>query len=313
VSVEHGLASDGGAPVPRDVLRLAPPIVEFRDVAYAYPQSERPREGGFSLAGVSFAIEAGQVFGVIGPNSAGKTTLLRLLTRVLIPARGEVRLDGRPIQPLAHAELARQIAVVPQDAPRPFPFSVEQLVLMGRYPHGPGRFFESGEDRALAAEAMQATGVLDLAALPFEQLSGGERQRAMLARALAQHPKLLVLDEPTAHLDLRYQAETAALLRRVNLERGMTVLLVSHDLNLAAEVCDRLLLLDRGRVAGAGTPAEVLQREALETVFGCALVVDVNPTSGRPVVQVAWPHGGRGRASRRTSALPQAGPSEASL
>jgi ABC-type cobalamin/Fe3+-siderophores transport system ATPase subunit len=267
----------------------AQPLVEFDHVGFTYPQPERRREAGFSLDGVSFAIEAGEVFGVIGPNSAGKTTLLRLLTRVVAAGRGQVRLDGRPIRHLAHAELARQIAVVPQDAPRPFPFSVEQLVLMGRYPHAPGRFFESDADRAHATAAMEATGVLHLAALPLEQLSGGERQRAMLARALAQQPRLLVLDEPTSHLDLRYQEEKAALLQRVNGERGMTVLLVSHDLNLAAEVCDRLLLLGGGRIARVGPPAHVLRREVLEEVFGCAVVVDVNPTSGRPVIQVAWP------------------------
>jgi iron complex transport system ATP-binding protein len=214
---------------------------------------------------------------------------------VLTPAHGEVRLDGRPLGRLAHAELARRVAVVPQDAPRPFPFSVEQLVLMGRYPHGPGRYFENAEDRDLAREAMAATGVLELAALPLEQLSGGERQRAMLARALAQQPSLLVLDEPTSHLDLRYQAETAALIQRVNAERGMTVLLVSHDLNLAAEVCDRLLLLSRGRVARVGAPTEVLRRERLEAVFGCEVSVEVNPASGRPVVQVAWPRARTGR------------------
>jgi len=127
-----------------------------------------------------------------------------------------VRLDGRPLARLTHAELARRVAVVPQERAAPFPFSVEQLVLMGRYPHGPGRYFESDDDRALARAAMAATGVLELAGLPLEQLSGGERQRAMLARALAQQPTLLVLDEPTSHLDLRYQAETAALIRRVN-------------------------------------------------------------------------------------------------
>ena len=273
----------------REVGGRASVLVEFDDVSFAYPQPERKREGSFSLVGVSFAVEAGEVFGVIGPNSAGKTTLLRLLTRVVAAGRGEVRLDGRPIRRLPHAELARQIAVVPQDAPRPFPFSVEQLVLMGRYPHGPWRFFESDADRAQARAAMAATGVLELAALPLEQLSGGERQRAMLARAIAQQPRLLVLDEPTSHLDLRYQAETAALLQRVNGEHGMTVLLVSHDLNLAAEVCDRLLLLTGGRVARVGAPAEVLRRDVLEEVFRCAVVVDVNPTSGRPVVHVAWP------------------------
>jgi iron complex transport system ATP-binding protein len=264
-------------------------LVEFHDVHYAYPQSERPRQGRFSLAGVSFAVEPGEVFGVIGPNSAGKTTLLRLLTRVLAPDRGEIRLGGRPVRGLAHTALARQVAVVPQEAPRPFPYSVEQLVLMGRYPHAPGRFFESGQDRALARAAMIATGVLDLAALPLEQLSGGERQRALLARALAQEPRLLVLDEPTSHLDLRYQAETAALLRRVNVERGMTVLLVSHDLDLAAELCDRLLLLGGGRVARVGAPAEVLRADLLEPVFGCAVAVSVSAASGRPVVRVAWP------------------------
>ena len=267
-------------------------LVQFADVGFAYPRPERSREGGFSLTGVSFTIEPGEVFGVIGPNSAGKTTLLRLLTRVVSAAHGEVQLDGRPIARLPHAELARQIAVVPQDAPRPFPFTVEQLVLMGRYPHGPGRFFETEDDRALAAAAMDATGVRHLAPLPLEQLSGGERQRAMLARALAQEPRLLVLDEPTSHLDLRYQAETAAIIRRVNTERGMTVLLVSHDLNLAAEVCDRLLLLASGRLARLGPPAEVLRREMLEAVFGCAVVVELNPATGRPVVQVAWPEGG---------------------
>ena len=265
-------------------------LVEFSGVGFTYAQPERTRGGGFTLADVSFAIAAGEIFGVIGPNSAGKTTLLRLLTRVVTPERGEVRLEGRPLARLAHAELARRVAVVPQDAPRPFPFSVEQLVLMGRYPHGPGRFFESDEDRALARAAMAATGVLELAALPLEQLSGGERQRAMLARALAQQPTLLVLDEPTAHLDLRYQAETAALLRRLNRERDMTILLVSHDLNLAAELCDRPLLLRAGEVARVGTPVEVLEQGLLESVFECRVTVDKS-ASGRPVVQLAYERG----------------------
>jgi ABC-type cobalamin/Fe3+-siderophores transport system ATPase subunit len=284
-----------GSPVARDAVAArerrpdAPPLVEFDDVSFAYPRPPAQAGAAFSLAGVSFAVAAGDVFGVIGPNSAGKTTLLRLLTRVVQPARGEVRLAGRSVGDLGHAELARQVAVVPQEVPRPFPFSVEQLVLMGRYPHAPGRFFESDEDRARARAALAATGVSHLAALPLEQLSGGERQRAVLARALAQEPRLLVLDEPTSHLDLRYQAETAALLQRVNAEHGMTVLLVSHDLDLAAEVCDRLLLLSGGRVVRVGAPVDVLRREVLEEAFGCAVVVDVNRASGRPLVRVAWP------------------------
>jgi iron complex transport system ATP-binding protein len=270
------------------------PLVDVQGVTFAYPRPERRGMRTFGLSDVTFTMEPGEIFGVIGPNSAGKTTLLRLVTRVLVPARGVVRLDGRPVATLSHAEIGRRVGVVPQDTPRPFPFSVEELVLMGRFPHGPGRFFESAEDRTAAREAMAATGVHTLGPVPFEHLGGGERQRALLARALAQRPRLLVLDEPTAHLDLRYQAETAALLRRVNRERGVGVLLVSHDLNLAAEVCDRLLLLGGGRVVRVGPPAEVLQQDALEAVFGCRVVVDKSPGSGRPVVQVAWPGGERG-------------------
>ena len=209
------------------------------------------------MAGLSLAVARSEILGIIGPNSAGKTTLIRLITRILMPRGGEIALDGRPLQSLDAWELARQIAVVPQEVPHALRFTVEQLVLMGRYPHAPARFFESGEDRAIARAAMAATGVLDLAAMPVEILGGGERQRAMLARALAQEPDLLVLDEPTAHLDLRYQVECASMLERLNRERGTTVVLVSHDLNLAAQLCDRLLLLAEGRVARLGSPAEV--------------------------------------------------------
>lgn len=263
------------------------PLVAFEDVGFAYPRPERRRAGRFAFEALSFTVEPGEMFGVIGPNSAGKTSLLRLLTRVLEPARGRIRLEGRSVADIPRRELARRVAVVPQDAPRPFPFTVEQLVLMGRYPHGPGRFFETDADAGVAREAMAATGTLALAPLPLDQLSGGERQRALLARALAQEPRLLVLDEPTSHLDLRYQAETAELLRGLNRARGVTILLVSHDLNLAAELCDRLLLLHEGRVARVGTPAEVLEAPLLEHVFGCRVVVDKSPT-GRPMVQPSW-------------------------
>ena len=265
------------------------PLVEFRDVAFTYAAPARPRERRFAFSALSFSIEEGEIFGVIGPNSAGKTTLLRLLTRVLTPVRGDILLGGRLVRALTRWQLAREVAVVPQEAPRPFPFTVEELVLMGRYPHAPRRFFEDGADMAAAREAMSATGTLSLAELPLDQLSGGERQRALLARALAQGPRLLVLDEPTAHLDLRYQADTVELLRRLNRGRGVGVLLVSHDLNLAAELCDRLLLLAEGEVVRVGAPHEVLEQATLESVFGCRVTVDKNQTSGRPLVQVAWP------------------------
>jgi ABC-type cobalamin/Fe3+-siderophores transport system ATPase subunit len=263
-------------------------LAEFRNVSFAYPASEERRARPFALGDLSFEITPGEIIGVIGPNSSGKTTLIRLLTRVLEPASGEIRLEGAPIRRLSRTDLARRVAVVPQGILPQFPFTVGELVLMGRYPHDPGRYFESPRDRSVAREAMEATGVLELADMPLEHLSGGERQRAVIARALAQEPRLLVLDEPTAHLDLRYQVEAAALLRRLNRERGMTVLLVSHDLNLAAEVCDRLLLLNGGRAAAIGAPAAVLDEALLASVFGCAVIVEKNETTGRPVVRLTW-------------------------
>ena len=189
---------------------------------------------------------------------------------------------------MTRAELARRVAVVPQDMPQGLPFTVQELVLMGRYPHAPRRFFETPDDLAVAREAMAATGVLELADARVGVLSGGERQRVALARALAQEPRLLVLDEPTAHLDLRYQVECVALLRRVNRERGTTIVLVSHDLNLAGELCDGLLLLADGRIARLGAPEEVLEEALLTDIYGCSVSVERNALSGRPVVQVAW-------------------------
>ena len=266
-------------------------VVRVEEVGFSYPVAEPRRGRPFALGGLSFTVAEGEILGVLGPNSAGKTTLIRLLTKILAPTRGTIEVDGASIQDLSRAELARRIAVVPQDVPQGLPFTVEHLVLMGRYPHAPRRFFETAEDLAIARAAMAATGVLDLADTPVRTLSGGERQRVVLARALAQRPRLLILDEPTAHLDLRYQVECVALLRRVNREQGTTVLLVSHDLNLAGELCDRLLLLTDGRIARLGRPEDVLEEALLASVYGCAVAVEKSPATGRPVVQVSWPTG----------------------
>ncbi len=262
-------------------------LVAVRDVAFAYPGARAGRR--FALADLALTVEIGEILGVIGPNSAGKTTLIRLLTKVVAPLRGEIRLDGASLAGLSRWELARHVAVVPQDVPAALPFTVEQVVLMGRYPHAPRRFFETPADLRAAREAMAETGVSELARAPVQSLSGGERQRVMVARALAQQPRLLILDEPTAHLDLRYQAECVGLLRRINRERGTTVVLVSHDLNLAAEVCDRLLLLAEGRLVRLGAPTDVLDAGLLSVVYGCDVTVESNPVTGRPLVQVRWP------------------------
>ena len=269
--------------------------MELRDVAFTYPGLGGRRPRPFALADVSVALAPGEVLGVIGPNSAGKTTLIRLLTKVLEPIRGDIRLDGRALAALTRWELARHVAVVPQETPSGLPFTVAELVLMGRYPHAPRRFFESDEDVAIARRAMALTGITELAEAPVESLSGGERQRAMLARALAQEPKLLILDEPTAHLDLRYQAECVGLLQRLNRERGLTALLVSHDLNLAAEVADRLLLLADGRVERLGPPADVLDEGLIASVYGCAVRIGADSATGRPRVRLLYDRGVAGR------------------
>ena len=159
---------------------------------------------------------------------------------------------------------------------------------MGRYPHAQGRLFEEARDLARARDAMALAGVAELSRQALDALAGGERQRALLARALAQDPRLLLLDEPTSHLDLRHQREIAALLRRLNRHRGLTILLVSHDLNLAAELAGRVLLLVGGRVARIGAPAEVLDEPTLEAAYGCPVWVDKSPVSGRLVVQIRW-------------------------
>jgi len=265
------------------------PLVEFREVSFAYPQGAAGRPP-FELRELSFSLASGEVLGLIGPNAAGKTTVIRLLSRVLSPSRGSIMIGGEPASALGRVAVARQVAVVPQDVPQGFPYTVEQLVLMGRFPHAPARFFESREDLRIAREAMALTGVESLAAEPLDRLSGGERQRVVLARALAQQPRLLVLDEPTAHLDLRYQAECVALLRRLHRDEGLGILLVSHDLNLAAQVSDRLLLLAGGSAVKVGPPEEVLQEPVLEAVYGCRVVVDT-PATRRPRVSVLWPDG----------------------
>jgi iron complex transport system ATP-binding protein len=257
------------------------PFVEAMDLRFAYDTVP-------VIDGVSFSVSAGEVLGVIGPNSAGKTTLLRLLSKVLEPERGAIRLEGRELARLPRVEVARRVGVVPQDITLTFPFTVRELVLMGRYPHSARRFFEGPEDLGATAEALHKAGVAALAEKPVAALSGGERQRVLLARALAQEPRLLLLDEPNAHLDLHHQVELAALIRRLNREQGTTVILVSHDLNLAAELADQLLLLAAGRVARLGQPFEVLERSVVEQVYQCPVSIGHNPKTGRPRVQIEW-------------------------
>jgi iron complex transport system ATP-binding protein len=234
------------------------------------------------LRDVSLEVKPGEVVGLLGRNGAGKTTLLRAISRTLEPDSGEVRLDGRPLGSLTRRELARAIAVVPQESNIPFPFTAGELVLMGRAPHQSLLGLESSADLSLARGAMTRMGIAALADRPVFELSGGERQLVIFARALAQDAEILLLDEPTAFLDLRHRIEVLRVVRELA-AAGRASLVVSHDLGLAARACDRLVLLSDGVVAAAGAAAEVLTREHLDEAFGISAQVLIAP-DGEPVV-----------------------------
>jgi iron complex transport system ATP-binding protein len=248
--------------------------VEVQELSFSY-------RNGRVIDGISFSVEAGEVLGVIGPNSTGKTTLLRLLCRVLVPEAGTIRLFGRNLHDLARREVARTVAVVPQEFQVAFPFTVEQVVAMGRYPYARGMGVETAEDQLAVDRALRETGTAHLVTKHLDQLSGGEKQRVVIARALAQDPRLLLLDEPTAHLDLSHQLEILRLLRRLKAERGLTVILVSHDLNAAAACADRLLLLHGGAILVADRPEEVMRPEIIEKAYGCSVSINTDPETGK--------------------------------
>jgi iron complex transport system ATP-binding protein len=233
---------------------------------------------------VDLCLEPGHMVGVIGPNGAGKSTLVRLLSRLLVPADGSVRLNGHGLAHWRPAELARVLAVVPQDPDLPAAFTAWEMVLMGRTPYLGWMGRESERDRDIVRQAMEETGVWHLAHRLISQLSGGERQRVVVARSLAQQPRVLLLDEPTAHLDINHQVETLSLIARLVRERNLAALAIFHDLNLAAQYCDELVLLSIGRVEARGTPAQVLKPALLKQVYGTEVVVIPHPQNGLPTV-----------------------------
>jgi len=225
--------------------------------------------GGRRILGpTDFAVRRGECLAVVGPNGAGKTTLLRLLTGLLRPTAGEISYQGQGFAALSRRELARRIAYVPQIRPDHLPMTVEEVVLLGRYPHlSAFQMAPRSEDFAAVAEALRLVGIAELRDRPVDELSGGERQAVFIAAALAQKSELLILDEPTIHLDARHQSDLAALLLRLKAESGRTVVLATHDLNLASLLGDRLLAVAGGTVLAVGTPAEILQAALLEQLF----------------------------------------------
>jgi len=249
------------------------PALKAHDLAAGY--GERP-----VLDGVSLEVAAGEMLAILGPNGAGKSTLLRVLGGSLRPWRGSIELFGRPLGEFDRRALARKLASVRQESSAAFPFTVLEVVLMGRAPHLGPIHFEGKRDLAIARAALEHFGLLELAGRYIQELSGGERRRVFIARALAQEPEVALLDEPTAFLDLKHVGEIFAMLRQLRAERGMAVVATFHDLNVAAQYADRVLLLKDGVTVGCGPPEEVLTAENLRHVYEAEVYIGRNPVTG---------------------------------
>ena len=242
------------------------------------------------VEGIDLRVEPGELVALIGPNGVGKTTLLRAISGGARVTAGSVRLGDVELGRLSARERARRVAVVPQAIALPFDTNVADAVLLGRTPHLSWWQGEGERDFRIALDAMRAAGIDGLARASLRRVSGGERQRVLLARALAQEPRVLLLDEATAHLDLRHQVRTLELVRQLVLGRRLAVLATFHDLNLVAAFADRAVLLDGGRVRASGTVEEVLTRDHLEAAYGCRVDVHAHPETGAPVVLVSSDH-----------------------
>ncbi len=236
------------------------------------------------LDGATLSIREGEIIGILGPNGCGKTTLLKNLNRNLVPESGCILLDGKDISEMTKAEIARSVAAVPQGNEIRFSFTVEEIVAMGRMPFQ-GRFEgPSSDDLEIAREAMADVGLLDKKDRPINELSGGERQRAIIARALTQTPRVLLMDEPTNHLDVNMQFEVLDLVERLSRDKGITVVIVSHDLSMAARYCDRIAMIRNGRIMCCGTPEETLTADNMRTVFSVDAELSVDSKTGRRTV-----------------------------
>ena len=238
----------------------------------------------FHISDITLHARKGDFTGIIGPNGSGKTTLFRGITGELPAKTGNILLNGRHIHEMTYKEKAKNMAIVTQELDEPA-ITVEEYVLMGRMPyHRPFQFFESKADYRITHEYLQLTQIFHLKDKYMYQISGGERQLAAVARALNQEPKLLLLDEPTAHLDIMHQVQILNLVQRLNSQMKLTVLMIIHDLNLAGEYCDRLIMMNQGKIHISGKPEEVLNYKTIEKVYNTVVVTQNNPISGKPVV-----------------------------
>jgi cobalamin transport system ATP-binding protein len=254
------------------------PLSAVEGVAFGYPLPDGARRP--VLAGLDLSVLRGELVALVGTNGSGKTTLLRLLAGALSPDAGVVRFDGRPVGDWRRVELARRVTVLPQQLDLPVGFRVAELVEMGRAPHARRLFGSTADDERAVGRALADADALELAERYPGDLSGGERQRVMVAMALAQEPELLLMDEPTLHLDLAHQVAVLSTIRRLRGQRGLTVIAVLHDLNLATVFAPRVVVLADGRIAADGAPGDVLTPALVERAFGVA-VDEVLGTDGR--------------------------------
>jgi len=270
-------------PLPGDSSRATTDVrlsVEQVSYAYAPNPSQAPL---FTLEAMSFQAKPGELVAILGPNASGKSTLLKLISGALHPLSGRIFLNGFETHSLPVKTRAQRIALVQQESRLLFPSHAWEFVMQGRHPYGGGLRFESQEDVLIAKNALAQVGASELADRRMDKISGGEKQRVILARALAQQPLLLLLDEPTLHLDIGAQVDLLESLRRLAAQNRYTVVVVTHELNLAGEYADQVVLMHRGKCLRVGPPATVLQREILEQVFQAPLSVEMTP-SGRPRV-----------------------------
>jgi iron complex transport system ATP-binding protein len=252
-------------------------LLQIGNVSFAYGEREVLRD-------ITFAVPRGRIVGLLGPNGSGKTTLLRIIAGTLTPKHGGVRIGDADVSRLSRRDVAQRIAVVPQETHSTFDFSVLDIALMGRYPHLGAFEIEGGPDLSIARDALAATGTLPLEHRLFSTLSGGEKQRVVIAGALAQASDALLLDEPTASLDLGYQLEIAGLLTRLNLERGTTMLVSTHDLNLAASLCSELVLIRHGVIVAQGATDSVLTTANVRALYDVDAEVSYHARAGHVTV-----------------------------
>jgi len=252
-------------------------VLEANNIDFFYGERQ-------ALKGISLTVLKGGFYGLLGPNGSGKSTLLSILSGIVRASKGEILIKGKKLETYSRKELARTIAFVPQEVDADFPFSCREVVMMGRFAHQGVLGICSKEDDRIVNRCMELTGTAPIAERPITELSGGERQRVIVAQALAQGGEVLLLDEPTSHLDIKYQLEIMELIKKLNREQNLTIIASFHDLNTASHYCGDIFFIHKGMMAGNGSVDTVFSEEMIQRVFGVATQLIAHPSTGRPLV-----------------------------